>query len=160
MTDIKSYLSFKIGGEYYAANVCYVQNIIEYSKITKVPEMPKYMLGIINLRGQVLPVIDTRIKFGIENTEITTNTCILVMEVHIESKEVFIGALVDAVSEVLEIVDTDIKDTPPIGTTIKNNFISGVYHDKDKFIMLLEMNKVLWSDTVINMKEISEDIKV
>ena len=78
MENIKSYLSFKIGSEYYAANVSNVQNIIEYSDITKVPEMPKYMLGVINLRGQVLPVIDSRIKFGIENTEITTNTCILV----------------------------------------------------------------------------------
>ena len=157
MTDIKSYLSFKIGNEYYAANVSNVQNIIEYSKITKVPEMPKYMLGIINLRGQVLPVIDTRIKFGIENTEITTNTCILVMEVQIENKEVFIGALVDAVAEVLEIDDTDIKDTPRIGTTIKNDFLTGVYHDKDKFIMILEMNKVFASSEIIGMNEMVQE---
>ncbi len=157
MTNIKSYLSFKIGSEYYAANVSNVQNIIEYSEITKVPEMPKYMLGVINLRGQVLPVIDSRIKFGIENTEITTNTCILVMEVQIENEEVFVGALVDGVAEVLEIEDTEVKETPSIGTTIKNEYITGVYHDGEKFIMILEMNKVFASDEIINMQEIAKE---
>ena len=157
MENIKSYLSFKIGGEYYAANVSNVQNIIEYSEITKVPEMPKYMLGVINLRGQVLPVIDSRIKFVIENTEITTNTCILVMDVQIENEEVFVGALVDAVAEVLEIDDTEIKETPRIGTTIKNEYITGIYHDGEKFIMILEMNKVFANDEIINMQDLANE---
>lgn len=151
MSDIKSYLSFKIDTEYYAANVSYVHNIIEYTDITKVPEMPKYMLGVINLRGQVLPVVDSRIKFGIENTEITTNTCILVMEVQIEGDKVFVGALVDGVAEVLEIEQESIKAAPSIGTTIRNDFINGVYHDDDKFIMILNMNKVFASDEIIGI---------
>jgi len=156
MDNIKSYLSFKIGSEYYAANVSYVHNIIEYTDITKIPDMPVYMLGVINLRGQVLPVIDSRIKFGISNTEITTSTCILVMEVQLEDKQVFVGTLVDGVNEVLEISDEDIKESPSIGTTIRNDFISGVYHDDEKFIMLLEMNKILASDELIGINHSAE----
>lgn len=158
MENINSYLSFKIGSEFYAANVSYVHNIIEYTDITKVPEMPAYMLGVINLRGQVLPVIDARIKFGLTNTEITSNSCILVMEVDVEGSQVFIGALVDAVAEVLEISESEIKDPPSIGTTIKSQYISGVYHDENKFIMILEMNKILASDEIINMNEMSDSV--
>ena len=160
MDNIKSYLSFKIGSEYYAANVSYVQNIIEYSEITKVPEMPEYMLGITNLRGKVLPVVDARIKFGIENTEITTNTCILVMEVQVDDEDIFVGTLVDGVSEVLEIEQEEIKETPSIGTTVKNEFIHGIYHDDEKFIMILNMNKIFSSDAVLNMNELSKGIEV
>jgi purine-binding chemotaxis protein CheW len=159
MENINSYLSFKIGGEYYAANVKYVHNIIEHTSITKVPDMPTYMLGVINLRGQVLPVIDSRLKFGIENTEITTNTCILVIEVEIEGSQVFVGALVDAVAEVLEIDIEAIKDTPSIGSTIRNEFISGVYHDGDKFTMILEMNKVFASDEIIELNTTDNTIE-
>lgn len=151
MTDIQSYLSFKIGTEYYAANVSNVTNIIEHSEITKVPEMPSYMLGIINLRGQVLPVIDSRIKFGIKNTEITANTCILVMDVDIDNEMVFAGALVDGVAEVLEIEDSEIKESPGIGTTIQNEYIVGVYHDGNKFIMILDINKVFATDKIIGL---------
>lgn len=149
MNTIQSYLSFKIGAEYYAANVSYVHNIIEHTEITPVPEMPPYMLGVINLRGQVLPVIDSRLKFGITATDITTNTCILVLEVLIENESVFVGALVDAVAEVLEIDDAEIKDTPSIGTTIKSQFINGIYHNGEDFIMILNMNRVFSSEEFI-----------
>ena len=109
MKNIVSYLSFKIGNENYAANVGYVHNIIEYCEITEVSEMPKHMLGIINLRGQVLPVVDSRLKFGIERTEITTNTCIVIMEVSFEKKNVFVGILVDSVTAVIDIKKKEIK---------------------------------------------------
>ena len=155
MEKINSYLSFKVGSEYYAANVGYVHNIIEYTDITKVPEMPNYMLGIINLRGQVLPVIDSRIKFGLKDKEITSNTCILVMEVPLADEQIFVGILVDAVAEVLEIEEDEINDAPSIGTTINNRFINGVYHDKEKFIMILEMSRILASDEFVNVNRLS-----
>lgn len=143
MTNIQSYLTFKIGTEIYGANVSYVHNIIEIPKITQVPEMPNYMLGVINLRGKVLPVIDTRVKFGITNNEITANTCIIVMEVNIDDKQVLLGTLVDAVDEVLEIDDNEIKDPPSIGKNAKSDFIIGVYPIDDKFALILAMEKVL-----------------
>lgn len=159
MEKINSYLSFKIGSEFYAANVSFVQNIIENTEITKVPEMPGYMLGVINLRGQVLPVIDARIKFGLTNTEITINTCILVMEVTVDGKQILVGALVDAVAEVLEISEDEINETPSIGTTIKSKYISGVYHDNEKFIMILDMNLILASDELMNVNKLSDSVE-
>lgn len=155
MEHLKSYLTFKIGKEQFAANASFVHNIIELPKITEVPEMPNYMLGVINLRGSVLPVIDSRIKFGVENTEITTNTCIIVMEVTIDNKQVFIGTLVDAVAEVIEIEEEEIKDPPNIGANIQNEFISGVFQSNDKFTMILDMNKVLSTTELINVNTIT-----
>ena len=151
MEHKESYLSFKVGSEYYAANVSYVHNIIEHTKITKVPNMPGHLLGVINLRGQVLPVVDSRVKFGIEDTKITSNTCILVMEVKVDKEQVFVGALVDAVAEVIELSKKDIKAPPSIGRKMKNEFITGVNHDGDKFIMLLDMNRIFATTDIIDV---------
>lgn len=155
MEQLKSYLTFKIGQEQFAANAAFVHNIIELPKITEVPEMPTYMLGVINLRGSVLPVIDSRIKFGVENTDITTNTCIIVMEATIDKKQVFIGVLVDAVAEVIEIEKEEIKDPPGIGNNVKNEFIVGVFENNDKFTMILDMNKVLSTSELVNVNQVA-----
>lgn len=158
MENLKSYLTFKIGAEVFAANASFVHNIIELPQITEVPEMPSYMLGVINLRGKVLPVIDARIKFGIKETAITSNTCIIVMEVTIDDKQVFIGTLVDSVSEVIEVEDHDIKEPPSIGESIKNDFLLGVFQSQEKFTMILNMNKVLSTNELINVNNISKPI--
>ncbi|MDA3891373.1 MAG: chemotaxis protein CheW [Salinivirgaceae bacterium] len=155
MEQLKSYLTFKIGKEQFAANASFVHNIIELPKITELPEMPDYMKGVINLRGKVLPIIDSRIKFGVENTEITTNTCIIVMEVTIDEQQVFIGTLVDAVSEVVEIEPEEIKDPPTIGAGVKNDFITGVFQNQDKFTMILDMNKVLSTNELLKVGDLS-----
>jgi purine-binding chemotaxis protein CheW len=143
-----SYLSFCIGSEFYAANVSYVRNIIEYTPITRVPEMPDYILGVINLRGQVLPVVDARIKFGLPKTEITPKTCIL--DIEIENEISYIGLLVDRVSEVLEIEPDEIKAPPTMGDGIKNDSILGMYHDRGKFIMILDVAHVIATEKVVN----------
>lgn len=149
MENLKSYLTFRIGKELFAANAGYVHNIIEIPKITEMPEMPEYMLGVINLRGQVLPVIDSRIKFGTEVSDISSASCIIVMEVTLNKKQVFVGMLVDAVDEVIEFELDAIKEPPTIGGQVKNDFITGVYDYSDKFILILEMNKVLSSNEVL-----------
>ena len=102
---LDSYLSFKLGDELFAANVAKVLNILEMVKITKVPKAPEYMKGVINLRGNVLPVIDTRTKFGMTPTEFTKNTCILVLDIIVDGEDIQVGALVDSVQEVLEITE-------------------------------------------------------
>jgi purine-binding chemotaxis protein CheW len=152
---INSYLSFKLGEELYAANVRNVINIIELSKITKVPKAPDYMLGIINLRGMVLPVIDARKKFGLPQTDVTINTCILVLEVIVHNDNVLVGALVDGVREVIEINSSEIKDPPSIGFNYKNYFITGVYKkaDEDVFIMILNMDTVFSTDEIIAVSQ-------
>lgn len=151
--QFNSFLSFKLGDEEFAAHVGKVLNILEMTKITEVPKSPEYMKGVINLRGTVLPVIDTRIKFGMTPTEYTTNTCIVVMEVEIEDEQVQVGALVDSVQAVLEISDNQIQPPPSIGSKYKSEFIYGMTKFDEKFIMLLDMDKVFSSEEVVLVKE-------
>ncbi|MFP4366733.1 MAG: chemotaxis protein CheW [Bacteroidales bacterium] len=160
LDQINSYLSFKLGGETFAANVGKVLNILEMTEITKVPKAPEYMKGVINLRGTVLPVVDTRIKFNMPATEYTNNTCILVMEVEVDGEHVQVGGLVDAVQAVLEIEQEDILPPPSIGSKYRSEFISGMAKIDDKFIMLLNMDRVFSSDEIISLKEKTEVSKL
>jgi purine-binding chemotaxis protein CheW len=148
-----SYLTFLLGEELYAANVKNVVNIVELSKITKVPCMPEYMLGIVNLRGMVLPVADARLKIGLKPADYTVNTCILVLDVVVNNKSVMVGALVDAVKEVVEIDFSEIKDPPSIGFNTNNYFITGVYKKKedDVFIMIMDLDSVFSSDEIVEL---------
>jgi purine-binding chemotaxis protein CheW len=155
--QVNSFLSFNLGEEEFAAHVSKVLNILEMTKITKVPKSPEYMKGVINLRGTVLPVVDTRIKFGMPQTEYTTNTCIIVMEVKIDNEEVQVGALVDSVQAVLEISDKQIQPPPGLGSKYKSDFIYGMAKIDERFIMLLDMDKVFSSDEVILVKEKAEE---
>lgn len=148
-----SYLTFKIGNELFAAHVSKVLNILEMTKITKVPRAPEYMLGVINLRGTVLPVVDTRVKFGIVAKEITSNTCIIVMDISLENDNVHVGALVDSVQEVLEIEEKNILPPPSIGSKYKSEFIKGMIHFNEEFIMLLDIDKVFSSEEIIMLKD-------
>jgi purine-binding chemotaxis protein CheW len=160
-TKINSYLTFKLGDELYAANVKNVINIVELSRITKVPKVPDYMLGIVNLRGAVLPVIDTRKKFGLPLTEFTVNTCILVLEVVVNNNSALIGALVDGVKEVIEIDNEEIKDPPSVGFNLNKYFITGVYKKKEEeaFIMILDMDTIFSTDDVVTISQQVEEIE-
>lgn len=156
---LNSYLSFKLGEEVFAANVGKVLNILEMTKITKVPKAPDYMKGVINLRGTVLPVIDTRIKFGLASTEFTTNTCILVLDIDIENDSLHVGALVDAVQEVLEIEPNQILPPPNIGSKYRSEFITGMFKlNEEQFIMLLDMDKVFSVDELLDLKDITPGV--
>ncbi len=153
-TLLTSYLSFKLGDEVFAANVSKVLNILEMTKITKVPKAPEYMKGVINLRGTVLPLVDTRIKFGLTPTEFTPNTCILVLDIRLEEDTIQVGGLVDAVQEVLEIEPHQILPPPNIGSKYRSEFISGMYKaGEDQFIMILDMDKVFTSEELMSVKD-------
>ncbi len=151
-TQINSYLTFKLGEEEFAAHVSKVLNILEMTKITKVPKAPAYMKGVINLRGMVLPVVDTRIKFGMDATEYTDKTCIVVMDLDMGGDIVHVGALVDEVVAVLEIDDNQIKPPPSIGNTYNTEFITGVASIDEKFIMILDMEKIFSSAEISDLK--------
>ncbi|HBF89115.1 MAG TPA: chemotaxis protein CheW [Bacteroidales bacterium] len=140
--ETNSYLSFTLAHETYAAHVINVLNILEMTQITKVPQAPNYMLGVINLRGTVLPVIDTRMKMGIEQTEISKDTCIIVLEINVDNEKIFIGSVVDSVKEVLEIEQQEILPPPNIGNKFKSDFITGMYKKGEGFIMIVNMNNI------------------
>jgi len=150
---INSYLTFKLGDETFAANVSKVLNILEMTKVTKVPKAPPYMKGVINLRGAVLPLVDTRIKFEMTPTEFTPNTCILVLDININGESVHVGALVDSVQEVIELDDSQIMPPPSIGTRYKSEFLEGVAKIGDDFVMILDMDLIFSTDELSLLKE-------
>jgi len=143
MNDISQYLTFTISDEMYALNVLNVKEVQEFSSLTKVPRMPEYMRGIINLRGNVVPVIDLKTKFGLGFTEKNIDTSIIVSEIQLDDKNVTMGLLADSVREVIDLKDSEIEPTPYIGTKIDTAFIKGMGRKDESFIILLEINKVL-----------------
>jgi len=157
-TKVNSYLTFKIGDEEFGAHVSKVLNILELQKITKVPKAPDYMKGVINLRGMVLPVIDTRVKLGMSPTEFTDNTCIVVMDLKVDDEIIHLGAIVDSVSAVHEIDEHEIDSAPSIGDTYKSEFITGVVKVNDSFIMLLDLIKLFTTDELESLKETHSDL--
>lgn len=138
---IKSFLSFKMMDELFAIDVLKVIEILEISKITKVPRSPEFLLGIVNLRGNVLPVVDARTKFGMPKKETTIDSCIIVMNIEIDNELVTLGALVDSVSEVLEIQTDAIQKSPSIGSRYNSAFIDGLVKINEDFIMILNIGK-------------------
>ncbi len=148
ITKLNSYLSFRLGEETFGANVGSVLSILEMIRITKVPCSPSYLKGVINLRGEVLPVIDLRLRFGMAVTELNSSHCILVMEIQIENQEVRIGVMVDSVSEVHEIEPEEILPPPLIASKFRVEFIEGMYKVGEAFIMLLDMDKIFTDDEI------------
>lgn len=139
--SLKSFLTFRMMSEIFAIDVVKVLEILELSKITKVPRSPEFMVGIINLRGNVLPVIDARIKFGMPHKDATVDSCIIVMTIDVDGEDVTLGALVDSVSEVLEIPAETIQKSPSIGAKYNSTFIDGLVKINDDFIMILNIGR-------------------
>ncbi len=160
LKKVNSYLSFQIGTEIFAANVTSILNILEMTKITRVPKSPVFMKGVMNLRGSVLPVLDTRIKFGLPETEYTTNTCILVLELVSKNETIQMGAIVDNVQEVLELSDDEIQPPPSIGTNFRSDFLVGMASKNNNFIMIIDVNEVFADYDIINIQELSAESKI
>ena len=146
ISDTRQYLTFQLGEEIFALDVSHVREILEFTTVTKVPRTPDYMRGVINLRGSVVPVLDMRLKFGLTRTEKTVDTCIIVVEVFFEDESAIIGALVDSVQEVLELEPDQIEPAPRIGTQLKTEFIKGMGKRDDRFIILLDIDRVFSSE--------------
>lgn len=151
-----SYLSFRLEEEVFALHVSKVLEILEVEHITKVPQSPAFMRGVVNLRGNILPVIDTRVKFGLAPTEFTVNTCIVVLNILSDDEELILGALVDAVLEVAELRTEDIQAPPKIGNKYQSEFINGMIKRDNGFSMLLDIDKIFSSNELILLKESSE----
>ncbi|HMK60743.1 MAG TPA: chemotaxis protein CheW [Dissulfurispiraceae bacterium] len=151
--ETTQYLTFKLGDEIFALDVAKVREILDLTTITKVPQTPDFMRGVINLRGSVVPVIDMRLKFGMTMTEKTVNTCIIVVEVSMDNDTTVLGALADSVQEVFELEPDEIEPAPRIGTRLRTDFIKGMgKHDK-QFIMILDIDKVFSIDEMIALQD-------
>ncbi|MBI5005500.1 MAG: purine-binding chemotaxis protein CheW [Nitrosomonadales bacterium] len=146
--EIQQYLTFALGSEMFAVGTLSVKEIIEYGQLTEVPMMPGFIRGVINLRGAVVPVIDLSARFGRNATQITRRTCIVIIEVPTGEEKQDIGVVVDAVSEVLEIPASEIEPPPAFGAKIRTDFIQGMGKVNGKFVILLDVGKVLSVDEI------------
>jgi purine-binding chemotaxis protein CheW len=151
----QQYLTFLLGGEMFAIGILNIKEIIEYGSLTEVPMMPGFIRGVINLRGSVVPVIDLSARFGRKTTEVSRRTCIVIIEVDTGGEDggkQDVGVMVDSVSEVLEIPRGDIEPPPSFGARIRVDFVSGMGKVAGKFVIILNVDKVL---SVDEMAEIS-----
>ena len=140
--EVLQWVTFQLEEETYGINVMQVREVLRHTEIAPVPGAPDYVLGIINLRGNVVTVIDTRSRFGLMQGEISDNTRIIV----IESERQVIGILVDSVAEVVYLRSSEIDTTPSVGTEESAKFIQGVSNREDKLLILLDLNKLLSED--------------
>ena len=141
-----NYLTFALGPEEYGLEILKVREIIGYMEITAVPQTPHEVKGVINLRGQVIPVVDLRAKFGMEDAEVTDETCIIVVEISQGTRNFSTGIVVDHVQEVLDIAGQDIEDAPQFGEAVDTNFILGMGKIGDSVKILLDIDRVLAGD--------------
>ncbi|MFZ3115836.1 MAG: chemotaxis protein CheW [Syntrophales bacterium] len=137
------YLTFTLASEDYGIGILKVKEIIGIMAITTVPQTPDYVKGVINLRGKVIPVIDLRLKFAMEDMAYTERTCIIVVEISGGGNKIMMGILVDSVSEVLNIKSGDIEDTPNFGSQLNTDYILGMAKMGERVKILLDINKVL-----------------
>lgn len=147
--EVLQWVTFKLENEVYGINVMQVQEVLRYSEIAPVPGAPLYVLGIINLRGNVVTVIDTRARFGLEPREVTDNTRVVV----IESEKQVIGILVDSVAEVVYLKASEIDDAPNVGNEESAQFIQGVSNREGELLILVDLDKLLSDDEWDELKQ-------
>ncbi len=155
---LNSYLSFNMNEEVFGVNVASVLSILELPKITKIPQAPDYIKGMINLRGEVLPVVDFHVKLGMPATEITTNTCILVIEIIVNDETLKCGIMVDTVNEVYEIEADKILPPPTIGNSFRSDFIEGIYRNGESLIMLVNIVNVFKYQDLYTIKDTVDNV--
>ena len=149
----QQYVTFSLGEELFGVEVTRTREILSLTPVTKVPQTPDYLLGVINLRGQVVPVVDMRLKLGLKANAETEETCIIVVEVQIDNEPIVVGALADAVREVLEVRTDQIEPPPRLGTRLKTEFIAGMGKIDEQFLILLDIDRIFNSDELAVMQD-------
>ncbi len=153
ITETGQYLTFMLDEETYAIDIKQVREVLDFTEVTRVPRMPDFMRGVINLRGGVVPVVDLRLKFGMAATEKTVDTCIIIMEVIIDGNTALLGALADSVQEVLDLEPDQIEPAPKIGTRLRTDFIRGMGKKNEDFIILLDIDRVFSAEELEGVRE-------
>jgi purine-binding chemotaxis protein CheW len=154
--ESSQYLTFKLDQELYALDIGKVREVLEFNAATRVPRMPEFMRGVINLRGNVVPVVDLKLKLGLPRTERTIDTCVVITEVEIDGESTVLGALADSVQEVVELDAGQIDPPPRMGTRINSDCIRGMGKRDDQFVMLLDIDHVLSADDLQTVSRSTE----
>ncbi len=151
----KQYLTFLLANEECAIDILKVKEIIEYATVTTVPKAPAWARGVINLRGVVVPVADLAAKFGMEQKPVSKTTCIVIVETRFKDQDVTMGIIADAVSQVLELSAEDIRPVPDFGTQVQMDYLLGMAQVGRKFALLLDVDKVLTTEELHDLSEVS-----
>ena len=152
----EQYVTFSLADELFGVEVSRTREILSMTPVTKVPQTPDYLLGVINLRGQVVPVVDMRLKLGLQAGEETEDTCIIVVEVQVDGEAIVVGTLADGVREVLEIRDDQIEPPPRLGTRLNIEFITGMGKVDEQFMILLNIDRVFSSDELALVQDVGQ----
>ncbi len=149
------YLTFNLAEEDYGIGILKIKEIIGMIPVTTVPRTPAFVKGVINLRGKVIPIMDLRLRFGMQEMEYTERTCIIVVEIEGQAGTVMIGIVVDSVSEVLNIKADEIEDTPTFGAQMNTDYISGMAKTESSVKILLDIDKVLSAQEVALLEKVA-----
>ena len=156
MSETGQYLTFRLDDETFAVDIAQVREVLDFTAVTRVPQTPDYMLGVINLRGSAVPVVDMRSKLGMTRAEATVHSCIIIVEVEIDGNTVVLGALADSVQEVMDLDSDQVEPPPQIGTRSQAQFIKGMGRRGDRFLMILDIDRVFATDELIPAAEMGE----
>jgi purine-binding chemotaxis protein CheW len=155
---VQQYLTFIIRGEEYAINLLKVREIIEYDTVTEVPKTPEWVRGVINLRGNVVPVIDLAPKFRLAPSVAGKLTCIVITEVQCEGEPTVMGIMADSVRQVIDLKPEDIEETPTFGTRVKIDYLLGMARSGKKFCLILDTERVLSTDELLELPTALEEV--
>ncbi|OOZ38585.1 chemotaxis protein CheW [Solemya pervernicosa gill symbiont] len=150
------YLTFVLGEESYGVDILRVQEIKGWTPVTRIPNSPDYLRGVLNLRGTIVPIIDLRMRFNMDNVEYTPVTVVIVVSVRSETRERIIGMVVDAVSDVLSVSAEDIRETPDFGGAVSTEYIRGLASVADQMVMLLDIDKMLTEGELKSLAAVSD----
>ncbi len=156
--DPRLYVTFQLGEEMFALEIETVREVLDFPAVTKVPQTPDFLRGVINLRGNVVPVVDLRLKFGMPPTEKTVDTRVVIVEVIVDEETTVLGALADSVREVIEMTPDQIGPAPKIGTRLRTDFIKGMGRRNDEFIIILDINYVFSSDELAIVQSVDQEM--
>ncbi len=154
--DGQQFLTFNLADEFYGVDILKVQEIKGYTTVTKIPNTPDYLKGVLNLRGTIVPIVDLRLKFGMGVTEPTSFTVVVVVNV----RNRVMGFLVDAVSDVLDLDAKDIQAPPELGSTVDITFVAGIGNSNDHLVTLLDIDRVLSDEEVKKVTDIPAEMEV
>jgi len=156
--EVRQYLTFSLGGEMFAVGILNVKEIIEYGHLTEIPMMPAFIRGVINLRGAVVPVVDLAARFGGQPTEVGRRSCVIIIEIADGEITQDIGVLVDSVSAVLDIPDSEIEPPPAFGARIRTDFIEGMGKISGNFVIILNVQRVLSVEEMTILADLGQGV--
>ena len=154
----QQYLTFFLTGEEYAVTIQKVKEIIEYSSVTKVPKVPRWIRGVINLRGNVVPVVDLAVRFGLDERPNTKTTCIVIVEVQQDAENTVMGVIADAVNQVIELNPGDVEEPPAFGTRVRLEYLVGMAKLGKKFALILNIDRVLSAAELLTVSGLQNEL--